>query len=66
MGSPRFHLSTLCTWELNFGQTIWDKTQALLGASWEMHVGTFWEHFENLMGTRKNKIKMKIPVLRPL
>ncbi len=29
--------------ELNFGQTIWDKTQVLLGASWGTHLGTIWD-----------------------
>jgi len=66
MGSPRFHLSSLCTWELNFGQTIWDKTQVLLGTSWEMHVGTFWE-LGNPLGTYENKGKKKNPCpLSPL
>jgi hypothetical protein len=63
MGSPRFHLSSLCTWELNFGQTIWDKTQVLLGTSWEMHVGTFWELDRN---KGKTKSKIKIPDPYPL
>ncbi len=39
----RFHLFSLCTGKLNFGQTIWDKTQVLLGTSWELHLGTHWE-----------------------
>jgi hypothetical protein len=42
-----FHLFSLYTWELNFGQTIWDKTQELLGTSWGMHLGTFWEQGKN-------------------
>jgi predicted AlkP superfamily phosphohydrolase/phosphomutase len=37
----------LYTWELNFGQTIWDKTQVLLGTSWRMHLGTIWEQMGN-------------------
>jgi len=32
---------SLYPWELNLGQTGQDKTMMLLG--------TFWEHFENLM-----------------
>jgi len=42
---------------LKFGQTIWDKTQVLLGTSWKCS----WEHFGNLkpfgnmMGTRGKK-----------
>jgi hypothetical protein len=36
-----FHLFSLYTWELNFGQTIWDhKIQVLLGTSSGMHLGT--------------------------
>jgi hypothetical protein len=41
----------LYTKELNFGQTKWDKTLVLLGASWGMHPGT-WEPFGNILGTR--------------
>jgi hypothetical protein len=50
MCTPRFHLFNLYTWELNFGQTIWDKTQVLLGTSWE-HI---WEHFKNKGKTQNN------------
>jgi hypothetical protein len=39
----RFHLFSIYTGELNFGQTIWDKTQVLLGTYWGMHLGTHWE-----------------------
>jgi hypothetical protein len=38
------------TWELTFGQIIWDKIELVLGTSW----GITWELvecFENLMGT---------------
>jgi hypothetical protein len=34
-----FHLFSLYTGELRFGQTMWDKTQILLGTSW----GTHWK-----------------------
>ncbi len=46
--------------ELNFGQTIWDKIEVLLG-TW----GTSWEHDKNLLGThweqagKKEKKKKK-------
>jgi hypothetical protein len=36
---------------MNFGQTIWDKTQVQLGTSWGMRLGTLlgtWELFGNL------------------
>jgi hypothetical protein len=39
-----FHLCSLYTWELNFGQTIWDKTKVLpFGTSWGIYLGTVWE-----------------------
>ncbi len=44
------NMLNLDTWELNFGQTIWDKTEVLLRIFW----GTTWELgqlFGNLMGT---------------
>jgi hypothetical protein len=43
---------------LNFGQTIWDKSEVLLGTSWGIlgHLGTLWDPDENFLGTReKNK-----------
>jgi hypothetical protein len=40
------HPLSLCT-ELNFGQAIWDKSELLLGTS--------WEHDGNTLGTRKKK-----------
>jgi len=36
-------LFSVYTWELNSGQTIWDKAEVVLG--------TFWEHDENTLGT---------------
>jgi len=39
------------TGELNFGQTIWDKTQVLLGTSWGTHLGTLWELDGNMTVT---------------
>jgi len=45
--------SVLHTWELNFGQTICDRTEVLLGISygdnlrtWENLMGTHWEQGE--------------------
>jgi len=35
-----FILFGLQTGELNFGQTIWDKTQVLLGTTWGTYLGT--------------------------
>ncbi len=46
------HLFSLCTSELNFGHTIWNKSEVILGTSW----GTNWElgeHDDNTLGTRK-------------
>jgi hypothetical protein len=42
------HLLNLYTLELNFGQSIWDKFQVLLGTSW----GTFCEFDGNHMGPK--------------
>jgi hypothetical protein len=39
MCTPIFHLFSLYTWELNFGQTKWDKIEVLLGTFY----GTTWE-----------------------
>ncbi len=36
---PMAYLFSLCTWELNFGQTIWDKTKVIWGTFWV----TTWE-----------------------
>ncbi len=71
--SPRIHLFGLYTWELNFGQTIWDKYEVLLGVlgvSWGMDLGTPWE-LENPLGTWwehiENKAeKQNIPLPHPL
>jgi hypothetical protein len=47
---------------VNFGQTIWDKTQVLLGISWGMYLGTLWEHDGNTLRTReKQKPKTPLP-----
>jgi hypothetical protein len=46
MCTPALHLFTLFKGELNFGQTIWDKNQVLLGTSWGNTLGT-WEHDGN-------------------
>ncbi len=51
--SPDSYLFSLYTWELNFGQTVWDKTQVLLGTSWGIHLRTFWE-LDGNKGKNKN------------
>jgi hypothetical protein len=47
-------ICNLFVWELNHGQTLWDKKMSKLGTSegidWELG-----EHFENLMGTNPLK-----------
>jgi hypothetical protein len=43
---------------VNFGQTIWDKTQVLLG--------TLWEHDGNTLRTRENKKQKKSLFPHPL
>jgi len=56
----QFYLFSLYTWELNFGQTIWDhKTQVPLGTSSGMHLGTVWELNGNMLGTHWVWGKMK-------
>jgi hypothetical protein len=57
---PLFHLFNLYALELNCGQTIWDKTNVLLGTSCGMHLGTFWKLDGNTLGTRENT-KMPLP-----
>ncbi len=79
--NPSYNMSayifSLYTWELSFGQTIWDKTQVLLGISWGMHLKTLWklgnplriwELIENMMGTHweKGRKQKKIPVFTSL
>jgi hypothetical protein len=59
------HLLSLYTWELNFGQTIWDKTNMLLGKSWGIYLKTFWEHDKNTLKTKK-KTKFPFPFPFPL
>jgi hypothetical protein len=46
---------------VNFGQTIWDKTQVLLGISWGMYLETLWEHDGNTLRTREKKRKILLP-----
>jgi hypothetical protein len=58
MWSLKFHLFNLYTWELNFGQTIWDKTQVLLETSW----GTLWELDGNTLRTKGKKKNLFPPI----
>jgi hypothetical protein len=51
--SPMAYLFSSHTWELNFGQTICDRTEVLLGIScgdnlrtWKNPMGTHWEQGE--------------------
>jgi hypothetical protein len=49
---------------LDFGQTIWDKAEVLLGKSWEQFGtwGTPWEQDENTFGNKgKNKNNLSLP-----
>jgi hypothetical protein len=59
-----FDLFSLYPGQLNFGQTVWDKTQVLLGTSWGTHLRTWWEHAENALGTRE-RYKKIIPPTPP-
>jgi len=52
---PIAHLFNLYTWELNFGQTIWNKTKVLLGTSYGMYLRTLWEHDGHTLRTKKKK-----------
>jgi hypothetical protein len=55
-----FHLCSLYTWKLNFGQTIWDKIEVLpFGTLWEIYI---WEQFGNKR--RKQKILLPHPLLK--
>ncbi len=48
-----FHIFSSYTGELRFEQTMWDRTQVLLGTSWGTHLGT-WEHIGNKWKKQKN------------
>jgi hypothetical protein len=43
---------------LNFGQSIWDKSEVILGTTW----GTLWEYIRNMTGQRE-KAKNSSPTL---
>jgi hypothetical protein len=56
------YLFSLYTWELNFRQTVWDKSNVLLRTSWGITwepfgnlIRTSWEHDENTLRTPKTK-----------
>jgi hypothetical protein len=63
MYSPIANLLGLYTWGLNFGQTIWDKIEVLLG----MPSRTCWEHVGNILGLREKAPpqKKKLPLPHP-
>ncbi len=48
------HLFSLYSWELNFGQTLWNKSEVLLGTSWELG-----EPYKNKMRTHWEPQKIK-------
>ncbi len=50
-------LQFIYMWKLNFGQTIWDNFEVLLGTSW----GTFCEFDGNPMGPRNFFLKNPSP-----
>jgi hypothetical protein len=65
---PIANLFILYTWELNFGQTIWDKIEMLLGTTYlKNNLGTWGislEDDENMLGThweQGRKTKKKLP-----
>jgi hypothetical protein len=45
---------------LNFGLTIWDKSEVLLGTTWELEV-PFGEHIGSMMGTKEENKKFLPP-----
>ncbi len=67
----RFILFSLHTEELNFGQTIWDTTQVLLGTSWGTHLRTCWKQeklYKFFFGSGTNWVqveKTKTPIPHP-
>jgi hypothetical protein len=65
MCSFRYHLFSLYTWELNFGQTIWDKIEVLLGTSYGTYLGTWWEHISNKEFFKNNHFPL-LPSLKKI
>jgi hypothetical protein len=45
---------------LNFGLTIWEKSELLLGTTWELEV-PFGEHIGSMMGTKEENKKFLPP-----
>jgi hypothetical protein len=41
------HISYICTWKLNHGQTIWDKKSSAIRTIIGNTLGNFWEHIGN-------------------
>jgi hypothetical protein len=49
---------------LNIGLTIWDKSEVLLGTTWELEVGSLWETHREHDGNKGRKQKIP-PSLLP-
>jgi hypothetical protein len=61
---PEFNIFSLYTGELDFGQTIWHKTQVLiLGNASGNTLGTLWELYENTLETREKKLNVSLSPL---
>ncbi len=45
------NLFSLYTWEFNFGQTKYDKTEGAIGVIGKTSMGATWELDGNMMGT---------------
>jgi len=56
------YLLSLYTWELNSGQTIWDKAEMVLRTLWELFgniMRTDWEHENNTKNPSPSPSKRK-------
>jgi hypothetical protein len=50
------YLFSLYTWELNLGQTLWDKIKVLLGTSREQNENMLGTHWEQGRKTKNNSL----------
>jgi len=58
----KVYLFSIYTWELNSGQTIWDKAEVVLGTFWEPFgnmIRTHWEHEKNTQNPSASPSKRK-------